>query len=88
MKTETHDILAEKRKHNAQVLAMISNYCRKQRMLEIDLRCLPPAVLDQIGNEIVDLFVDLVSQQKQKTPPETGANGGEGKAGIRGLSRG
>lgn len=81
-------ILADKRKQNVQVLMMLANYCRKHRMLDINLGALPPEDMEDIGNEIVDLFVDRVQQHKKKTPPKKGAQGGDWGPGNRGRSRG
>ncbi|MAE90449.1 MAG: hypothetical protein CMI67_12800 [Pelagibaca sp.] len=80
MKTETNDILADKRKHIAQVLKMVSIYCRKQRMLDFDLRILPPEAVDRIGNEIVDLFADRIQCHQRNSPPETGGELRRGEA--------
>lgn len=88
MKSEKLDILADKRKQNGQVLMMLANYCRKHRMLDINLGALPPDTMEDIGNEIVDLFVDRVQQHEKKTPPKKGAQGGDWGPGNRGRSRG
>lgn len=88
METENHDILHDKRKHQGQVLMMIAGYCRRHRMLDINLRSLSPRAVDRIGNEIVDLFVDRVDQHKANTPPGAGAEWGDGAPRVRGRSRG
>ncbi|SLN42355.1 hypothetical protein PSA7680_02115 [Pseudoruegeria aquimaris] len=88
MQSKKLDILADKRKQNGQVLMMLANYCRKHRMLDINLGCLSLDAMDRIGNEIADLFVDRVGLHQKKTPPETGAQSNKGKAGSQGLSRG
>lgn len=88
MRNETHDILADKRRHIGQVLMMIANYCRKQRMLDFDLRSLPPEALDQIGNEIVDLFSDRVRLYQNGTPTKAWASGCESNSDGGGNSEG
>lgn len=88
MKTEIQDLIADKRRHNALVMAALANYCYKQRMVGLDLRRFPSKVSDQIINETVDLFIDRVRQHQSKTPPGKGANSGDGKPGVGGLSRG
>lgn len=84
MKSEKLDILADKRKQNGQVLMMLANCCRKHRMLDINLGALPPETMEDIGNEIVDLFVDRVQQHEKKTPPKRGAQSGDWGAGNHG----
>ncbi|MDB2579288.1 hypothetical protein N9Y00_09705 [Tateyamaria sp.] len=88
MKSEKLDILADKRKQNGQVLMMLANYCRKHRMLDINLGALPPETMEDIGNEVVDLFVDRVQQQEKKTPPKKGAQSCDWGPGNHGRSRG
>lgn len=75
MKAENPDILADKRKQTGQILMMISNYCRKHRMLDVGLRSLPMEAVEAIGNEIVDLFVERVGERTQEAPPDKGALG-------------
>ena len=75
MKAENSDILADKRKQNGQILMMISNYCRKHRMLDTGLRSLPAEAANAIGNEIVDMFVERVAEWQKETPPHRGALG-------------
>ncbi|CAM3871958.1 hypothetical protein PHIN109289_14140 [Phaeobacter inhibens] len=88
MQSEKTGILADKRKQNGQVLMMLANYCRKHRMLDINLGDLPPETMDAIGNEVVDLFVDRVQQHDMKAPPKKGAQSGDWGAGNHGRSRG
>lgn len=85
MKAENPDILADKRKQNGKILMMISNYCRKHRMLDVGLRSLPAEAVNAIGNEIVDLFVERVGERQKKTPPDTGTLG-EGNGADRPTS--
>lgn len=75
MKAENSDILADKRKQNGQILMMISNYCRKHRMLDVGLRSLSAEAANAIGNEIVDMFVERVAECQKETPPDMGAFG-------------
>ncbi|MGP6089503.1 hypothetical protein [Antarctobacter jejuensis] len=75
MKSKNPDILADKRKQNGQILMMISNYCRKHRMLDVGLRSLPMEAFEAIGNEIVDLFVERVREHSKEAAPETGTLG-------------
>jgi hypothetical protein len=86
METEKLDILADKRKQNGQVLMMLANYCRKHRMLDTNLGELPPDTMEDIGNEIVDLFVDRIQQHEKKTPPKQGAQSGDWRPGNHGRS--
>ncbi|MDG1334584.1 MAG: hypothetical protein P8P53_00840 [Tateyamaria sp.] len=87
MKSEKLDILADKRKQNGQVLMMLANYCRKHRMLDINLGALPLDTMEDIGNEIVDLFVARIQQHERETPPTKGAQSGDWGPGNHGRSR-
>ncbi|WP_171091284.1 hypothetical protein [Ruegeria sp. HKCCD9179] len=87
MQSEKLDILAYKRKQNGQVLMMLANYCRKHRMIDFDLRRVPPSHLDRIGNEIVDLFVDRIRKSELRTPPGKGAHNDAGIPRSRERSR-
>jgi hypothetical protein len=79
MKNKNADVLGDKRKQQAQVLMMIAGYCRRQRMLDIDLRTLSPDAMDSIANEVVDLFVSCVDQRRPM-PSITGR--AEAKKGV------
>ena len=87
METKKLDVLADKRKQNGQVLMMLANYCRKHRMLDINLRALPLDTVEDIGNEIVDLFVARIQQHERETPPTKGAQSGDWGPGNHGRSR-
>ncbi|WP_066702880.1 hypothetical protein [Celeribacter ethanolicus] len=87
MESKKLDILADKRKQNGQVLTMLAIYCRKHRMLDINLRNIAPDVLDRVGNEIVDLFVERIQEHKRKTPPDQEAHRNTGVPRTRGQTR-
>lgn len=88
MESEKLDILADKRMHNRKILAMIDNYCRRHRMLDVGLGSMSKNAMDAIGNEIVDLFVDRVGERNKETPPDTGAPGGANGDDIQARTRG
>ncbi|TCL01198.1 hypothetical protein BXY66_2509 [Shimia isoporae] len=73
MQSKKLDLLSDKRKQSAQLLKMVAIYCRNHRLMDFNIRELPPSAIDAIGNEIVDLFVTRVQQLKKNTPPRTGA---------------
>lgn len=83
MQSEKLGLLADKRKQQGQLLKMLAIYCRRHRLMDVDIGALSPAATDAIGNELVDLFVDRVQQGEMKTPPKTGAHA----AGTAGDSR-
>lgn len=73
MNSQNTELLAGKRKHLLQVLAMASNYCARHLFIECNVSGLPLHALDEIGNELIDLFLDRVEEVKKKSPPDEGA---------------
>lgn len=66
MNYESHDILSRKKIQTTQILKMITIYCRKHRMLDLDLKALSTEEINIIGNEIVDLFLDRIADSEKK----------------------
>jgi hypothetical protein len=87
MQSKKKDILSDKQKHKEQALMMLAIFCRNHRMLDINLRALPKDAIEDIGNEVVDLFVDRVQQYEKQTPPNSGAQSNGWGMGNRARSR-
>lgn len=88
MHSEKTDLLADKRKQTGQIMKMLSLYCRNHRLVDLELGRVPPKMLEAIGTEIVDLFMDRVRQHQKKTPPKLGAHEDADIEDRRGRSRG
>ena len=65
---ENFDILEEKRTRVRQILKVIEIYCRKHMLIEVDASNLDRQSAEEIGTEIVDIFVDRLLQHQRKTP--------------------
>lgn len=88
MQSEKMDLLADKRKQQGQLLKMLAIYCRRHRLMDVNIGALSPEATGAIGNEIVDLFVDRIQNGEQKTPPKVGACNAGAVPGNHGRTRG
>lgn len=66
---ENIDLLSDKKRETDRVLIALSIYCRRHRMLEIDLNKLPRDSWDVVGNHVVDFFLELIEDEIGRVPP-------------------
>ena len=70
MENEIIHLLSDKRTETARVLVALAIYCKKHRMLDVNLNNLDPEDWGVVGNQVVDLFVHLTQGHVNRTPPK------------------
>lgn len=77
MEHKKTDLHAVRRAEIARVMRLTAHYCRSQRLIQVDVSGLPLETTEEIGNQVVDLFLDLHGQAVKNTPAGRRKHGAE-----------
>ncbi len=66
MEHKKNRILESKRLENARILRVITHCCNSQRLLSIDMNKLSEEAHAEIGNRVVDLFLDCLHEHEKR----------------------